>query len=79
MITRSVGVHERRGGLQRDPRRPALHREDLDGIKIYLGEIGWVMVRASGTENLLRVYCETSNRETTARVLSGVTAIVRNL
>jgi phosphomannomutase len=58
---------------------PVPHREDLDGIKIYLGEIGWVMVRASGTENLLRVYCETSTRETTARVLSGVTAIVRNL
>ena len=54
-------------------------REDLDGIKIYLGEIGWVMVRASGTENLLRIYSETSKPETTARVLSGVSALVNNL
>ena len=35
---------------------PVVRREDMDGIKIYLGDIGWVMVRASGTENLLRVY-----------------------
>jgi phosphomannomutase len=58
---------------------PVPRREDLDGIKIYLGEIGWVMVRASGTENLLRLYCETSKPETTARVLSGVSALVKNL
>jgi phosphomannomutase len=58
---------------------PVPRREDLDGAKIYLGEIGWVMVRASGTENLLRIYSETSKRETTARVLSGVTALVQNL
>jgi phosphomannomutase len=38
-----------------------------------------VMVRASGTENLLRVYCETSNSETTRRILNAVTQIVREL
>ena len=37
------------------------HREDMDGVKLYMGEIGWVMVRASGTENLLRIYSETSD------------------
>jgi alpha-D-glucose phosphate-specific phosphoglucomutase len=58
---------------------PVVSRENMDGIKIYLGEIGWVMVRASGTENLLRVYCETSRRETTSQVLSAVTAIVHHL
>jgi len=31
---------------------PVVRREDMDGIKVYLGEAGWVMVRASGTENL---------------------------
>jgi phosphomannomutase len=54
-------------------------REDLDGIKVYLGEIGWVMVRASGTENLLRVYSETSKPETTRSVLTAVGQIVHNL
>jgi phosphomannomutase len=56
-----------------------VHREDLDGIKLYLGEAGWVMVRASGTENLLRVYSETSRPETTRRVLEAVTQMVHNL
>src|SRR5258708_29221670 len=27
---------------------PVSRREDMDGIKVYLGEIGWVIVRASG-------------------------------
>jgi len=58
---------------------PVTRREDLDGIKVYLGEIGWVLVRASGTENLLRVYSETSKRETTRRVLAAVEEIVHNL
>lgn len=54
-------------------------RENLDGIKVYLSDIGWVMVRASGTENLLRVYSETPNPETTRRVLGAVTEVVQTL
>src|SRR5438552_4189611 len=56
-----------------------VRREDMDGIKVYLGEAGWVMVRASGTESLLRVYSETSKPETTHRILNAVTQIVHNL
>jgi len=58
---------------------PITHRENMDGVKVYLGDIGWVMVRASGTENLLRVYSETSQRETTSQVLAAVTHIVQHL
>lgn len=58
---------------------PVTRLEDMDGIKLYLGEAGWVMVRASGTENLLRVYCEASKAVTTRRVLEAVTQIVHNL
>jgi phosphomannomutase len=54
-------------------------REDLDGVKVYLGEIGWVMVRASGTEPMLRVYSETETAETTRRLLDEVTALVSKL
>jgi phosphomannomutase len=54
-------------------------REDLDGVKVYLGEIGWVMVRASGTEPMLRVYSETTRPETTRRVLDEVAALVQRL
>jgi alpha-D-glucose phosphate-specific phosphoglucomutase len=58
---------------------PITRRENIDGIKVYLGDIGWVMVRASGTENLLRVYSETSRRETTNHVLAAVIDIIHQL
>jgi phosphomannomutase len=58
---------------------PILRRENLDGEKIYLGDIGWVMVRTSGTEPMLRVYSETTNPETTRRVLGEVAALVKKL
>ena len=58
---------------------PVTRRENLDGIKLYLADIGWVMVRASGTENLLRVYSETNKIETTRRVLDAVVARVHSL
>jgi phosphomannomutase len=55
------------------------NRENMDGIKLYLGNIGWVMVRASGTETLLRVYSETNKPDTTKKVLAAVTDIVHSL
>lgn len=58
---------------------PIVRREDLDGMKVYLGEIGWVMVRASGTEPMLRVYSETTRPETTRRVLDEVATMVQAL
>ncbi len=67
------------GKLSRILDWPVVRREDRDGIKVYLGDIGWVMVRASGTENLLRVYAESSAAETTTRILQSVTKIVHTL
>jgi len=58
---------------------PVARREDLDGIKLYFEGIGWLMVRASGTENLLRIYSETSNPETTRQVLRAVEAAIHEL
>ncbi len=58
---------------------PVVRREDLDGVKAYLGDAGWVLVRASGTERMLRVYCETSRAESTRRVLDEVCSLVQNL
>jgi alpha-D-glucose phosphate-specific phosphoglucomutase len=57
---------------------PVVRRESMDGIKLYLGDIGWVLVRASGTENLLRVYCETSRQEFTGRVLAAVSTMAKS-
>ncbi len=56
---------------------PIARRETIDGVKVYLGDIGWVMVRASGTEHMLRVYSETTRPETTRRVLDEVAQLVR--
>src|ERR1700756_5230787 len=58
---------------------PVSRREDLDGIKLYLDGIGWLMVRASGTENLLRIYSETTSPETTRRVLRATEAAIHEL
>jgi alpha-D-glucose phosphate-specific phosphoglucomutase len=71
--------HFANGNFKRLLDWPITRREDLDGIKIYLGDTGWVMLRASGTENMLRVYSETSRAETTRRVLDEVTALVRKV
>jgi phosphomannomutase len=58
---------------------PITRRENLDGIKIYFGEVGWAMVRASGTEQMLRIYSETTRPETTRRVLDQITSVVNSL
>jgi len=58
---------------------PVVKREDLDGVKAHLGDIGWVLVRASGTENMLRIYAETTQPETTQRVLDATSAMVQRL
>ena len=54
-------------------------REDLDGIKMFLGDTGWVLIRASGTEPMLRVYSETRSAETTERILDEVKALISRL
>ena len=58
---------------------PVVGRENLDGIKVYVADVGWVMVRASGTENMLRVYSETTRPENTQRLLTEVSALVQAL
>jgi alpha-D-glucose phosphate-specific phosphoglucomutase len=58
---------------------PITRREDIDGVKVYLGDAGWVMARASGTEPMLRIYSETTQAATTKRILDEVTKLVREL
>src|ERR1700757_3375389 len=58
---------------------PVRRRENMDGIKLYLADIGWVMVRASGTENLLRIYAETSKAATTQKVLRAAVSTIQGL
>lgn len=51
-------------------------REDLDGTKLYLLNAGWVLIRASGTEPVVRIYAEAPAAELAARVVAAVEKIV---
>jgi phosphomannomutase len=60
---------------------PVLCVETLDGVKFYLDNPEaatkpnaaetWLLIRASGTEPLLRVYCESCSKESVAKVLAS--------
>jgi phosphomannomutase len=43
--------------------------EALDGIKFFLGEDEWVMVRSSGTEPLLRLYAEATDVDAAEKII----------
>ncbi|MES2620371.1 MAG: phosphoglucomutase/phosphomannomutase family protein [Bacteroidota bacterium] len=51
---------------------PVSHVEDLDGYKFYLEDEETLMIRASGTEPLLRVYAEASSEERVNIILDRV-------
>ncbi len=53
--------------------------EDLDGAKLYFGDSAWLLVRASGTENLLRLYAEAPSPEQVKALLSEMTAVANDL
>lgn len=48
--------------------------EDLDGFKCLLGDAGWVMVRASGTEPVLRIYSEAGTSVEAFKILDAAKA-----
>jgi len=57
----------------------------LDGVKFFLdapangnGVEAWVLVRASGTEPLLRIYCEASTPDLVAQILRETEAFVKS-
>jgi phosphomannomutase len=47
-------------------------RETIDGVKYHLDNGGWMMLRASGTEPLLRIYAEGNSKEETLDILEDV-------
>ncbi len=60
-----------------------LRKEDLDGIKLFLdapdhgnGAQAWVLLRASGTEPLLRIYSEAASPELVGKILAQSEAFV---
>jgi phosphomannomutase len=51
--------------------------EDLDGVKLRLGDSAWLLVRASGTENVLRLYAEAPTPELLRQLLDELTDFAR--
>ncbi len=46
--------------------------ETIDGVKYHLDNGGWMMLRASGTEPVLRIYAEGNSKEETFDILEEV-------
>ncbi|HYG99831.1 MAG TPA: phosphoglucomutase/phosphomannomutase family protein [Terriglobales bacterium] len=66
------------GKLDRIGKYKVLRKEDLDGIKFFVGAPNggngaeaWVLLRASGTEPLMRIYCEAASPDTVKEILAA--------
>jgi phosphomannomutase len=60
-----------------------LHKEGLDGVKLFLdaptngnGAEAWILLRASGTEPLLRLYAEAASPELVKEMLASGESMV---
>lgn len=51
--------------------------DELDGFKMIFDDSAWLLVRASGTENLLRLYAEAATREQVNALLEEMTKLAR--
>lgn len=49
--------------------RPIILKEDVDGFKFFVSKDEWIMVRASGTEPVLRVYGQAKNYADTRAII----------
>ncbi|MBK9329613.1 MAG: phosphoglucomutase/phosphomannomutase family protein [Sphingobacteriales bacterium] len=57
---------------------PIERKEDTDGWKYFLPNESWMMIRASGTEPVLRVYAEAKDRTAVIDILETVKAVLLN-
>jgi phosphomannomutase len=67
----------RRGKLSSVANFKVLSLDDRDGVKMILGDSMWVLVRASGTENVLRLYAEASSKEQVTALLNAIAEFAR--
>jgi phosphomannomutase len=51
---------------------------DLDGVKYILGDRGWLLHRLSGTEPMIRLYCEHEEESAVGRILDEAESRLRD-
>jgi phosphomannomutase len=54
-----------------------LSLDDRDGVKMMLGDSTWLLVRTSGTENVLRLYAEATSQEQVTALLDAIADFAR--
>jgi phosphomannomutase len=79
--TKQSAIRRAAGGVSEFAGMPVLHQETLDGIKFYLDNPearhrpraaeSWLLLRASGTEPLLRIYAESCSPESVHALLEA--------
>ena len=47
----------------------------MDGLKLYLDEGSWILIRKSGTEPLLRIYFETTTQEKMTKLQEAIKSL----
>ncbi|HEV2424615.1 MAG TPA: phosphoglucomutase/phosphomannomutase family protein [Terriglobia bacterium] len=70
-------AHLRHHTFQKIAGRRIASTESLDGFKMLFKPSGWLLVRPSGTENLLRLYAEAPTRDEVDQLLGAAEALAR--
>ncbi len=68
-----------KGDIESFGRFSVIRAEALDGIKFFFSEDEWLMIRASGTEPLLRTYAEAGDRDTAEEILEAAFKTISTL
>src|SRR5579875_166074 len=56
-----------------------LKHDRIDGIRVWLNEDEWFLVRPSGTEPLIRIFAESSSPEKASTILNEIKKLVEQL
>ena len=85
-VVKQSAIARAKAGVREFAGMKVLRVETLDGIKFFLDNPScagkknaaetWLLLRASGTEPLLRVYCESCSTESVEKVLAAAQAFV---
>jgi phosphomannomutase len=57
--------------------RPVVRVSDIDGVKFFFENEEWLMIRASGTEAVVRLYAEAQSPETVQAYLEAIETWIR--